>query len=333
MRIPGFVDLQVNGTKGVDFSSPALSDEAVVYACEQILGNGTAAFLATLVTSPLDAYERNLPMIARVMRRAEFRNRLLGFHLEGPFISRAAGAVGAHDPALARDPDVELLRQMIGWSGGSIRLLTMAAELPGAEELARVAVSQGIVVSVGHSLFDAEDLARLESAGATALTHLGNGLPAMLPRHANPIWPGLASDGLTAMLVADGHHLPPPVLRSFIRAKGVSRTVAVSDASPLAGQPPGRYRYNGQDVALETSGRLHVPSRGCLAGSSATMLQCMNHLASLGLLSLDELLAVGFFNPALLVGMDPAGIPRRTRLRYDEAGALFTVVAPGETGG
>ena len=245
--------------------------------------------------------------------------------MEGPFISQAPGAVGVHDPRWVREPDGELLRRLAEWAEGRIRLLTLAPELPGAVELTRAAAALGITVSVGHTLCTAEQLRAVREAGAAALTHLGNGVPAMLPRHENPIWAGLAEDALTAMLVADGHHLPAPVLKSVLRAKGAARCVVVSDAAALSGQPPGRYRWNGAEVVLEPSGRLHMPARGCLAGSAATMLQCMNHLAGLRILDLDELLEVGFFNPALLIGCDPAGIPKRSRLGYDSQRHEFFV--------
>ena len=121
MRLPtGFVDLQVNGFLGVDFSSPALTEEDFVLACRALLAQGTAAFLPTVITSTLDTYARNLPMMAEVMAREEFQGRLLGFHLEGPFISRVPGAVGAHNPAYVRDPDVALLEQLLNWAGGRV---------------------------------------------------------------------------------------------------------------------------------------------------------------------------------------------------------------------
>ena len=105
--LSGFVDLQVNGFLGVDFSSPDLTEADFVRACRALLVQGTAAFLPTMITSSLDVYARNLPLMADVMARDEFQGRLLGFHLEGPFISRVPGAVGAHNPAYVRDPDTD----------------------------------------------------------------------------------------------------------------------------------------------------------------------------------------------------------------------------------
>jgi N-acetylglucosamine-6-phosphate deacetylase len=323
LPIPGFVDLQVNGYQGVDFSSPDLTEEVFADACRALLDAGTAAFLPTIITSPIRVYRHNLPLVAGVIRRDEFQGRLLGIHVEGPFISAQPGAVGAHNPAYVREPDVSLLQQLHDWADGCVRLLTLAAEVEGAEELASFAANLGITVSIGHSLAGEADLERLVRAGAIGLTHLGNGLPNMLPRHDNPIWAGLANDALTAMVIADGHHLPAPVLKAFIRAKSTERIIVVSDASPIAGLPPGRYTTLGNVAILEESGRLYNPEKQCLVGSSATMLRCMNHLATLNLLSLDELLAVGFFNPLSLIGVDPADICAESRLLWDDNTATF----------
>ncbi len=299
----GFVDLQVNGFLGVDFSSPALTEADFILACRALLAQGTAAFLPTVITSSLDTYARNLPLMADVMAREEFQGRLLGFHLEGPFISRVPGAVGAHNPAFVCDPDAALLAQLLDWAGGRVRLLTLAAELPGADNLARCAVERGITVSIGHSLFTVTDLDRMADAGATALTHLGNGLPNVLPRHDNPLWVGLAHDAYTAMLITDGHHLPAAVIKTAARAKGAGRFIVVSDASPVAGLPPGRYHVLDNDAILEPSGRFHNPEKQCLVGSSATMAQCMAHLASLDVFSEVELKQVGWGNPLRLIGL------------------------------
>jgi N-acetylglucosamine-6-phosphate deacetylase len=299
-----FVDLQVNGFLGVDFSSPELTEADFVRACRALLAQGTAAFLPTIITSSLDTYARNLPLMTEVMARDEFQGHLLGFHLEGPFISRVPGAVGAHNPAYVRDPDTALLEQLLDWADGRVRLFTLAAELPGADDLARCAVERGIAVSIGHSLYTTADLDRLANAGATALTHFGNGVPNMLPRHDNPLWAGLAHGAYTAMCITDGHHLPAPVIKTVLRVKGADKFIVVSDASPVAGLPPGRYHVLGNDAILEPSGRFHNPEKQCLVGSSATMAQCMAHLASVRELSTAELRQVGVTNPLALIGTE-----------------------------
>ncbi|MBN1362214.1 MAG: hypothetical protein JW993_16580 [Sedimentisphaerales bacterium] len=308
MEIPGLVDLQVNGFKGVDFSGADVTEADVAGACRALLDEGTTAFLATLITCPEEIYARNLPLIARVMNRDEFEGRLLGIHLEGPFLSRQEGARGVHNPEWMKMPDIDYLERLIGWANGKIRLLTLAAELDGAEALARHATDREVTVSLGHQMADADDLDRLVRAGAKALTHLGNGVPAVLPRHENPIWAGLGNDDLSATIITDGHHLPVSMLKTIIRTKGPLRCIIVSDASPLAGLPPGQYESMGARVVLDKSGRLYNPITGYMVGSSATMRTCVDYLASLNIVREDELTMMAFENPLKLIGIDPTWI-------------------------
>lgn len=321
--IPGFVDLQVNGHLGVDFSDAGLTEDGFVHACRKLREAGTAAFLPTIITSPPEIMERNLRLMSRVMACDEFAALLPGIHLEGPFISAVPGAVGAHNPAFVRAPEPGWLDRFSAWSGGRVRMITLAPELDGAEAFTRAAVAKGIVVAAGHTLATPADLDHFARAGGTVFTHLGNALPATLPKFANPIWAGLAEDRLTATLITDGHHVPSHVLRSIIRAKGVDKLAVVSDASPIAGLPPGRYTALGNEIVLEPDGRLHNPRKGCLVGSSATLLQCMNHLAALRILTPAELIAVGFENPLRILGLPPEGLSIHRHWRFDMQSTSF----------
>ncbi|MCD6288091.1 MAG: N-acetylglucosamine-6-phosphate deacetylase [Candidatus Hydrogenedentes bacterium] len=325
MDIPGLVDLQVNGYGGVDFSGEGLRSDDFADACRRLLNSGTSAFLPTVITSADEVYRQNLPILADAIERPEFRGRLLGVHIEGPFISPCDGARGAHTAAWVRPPDTDYLDTLIEWSRGTIKLITIAAELDGAAELARHAVSRGITVSLGHQMAGYEAVDELARAGATALTHLGNGAPATTPRHDNPIWAGLANDGLTAMLITDGHHLPAHLIKTFARVKGASRLIVTSDAAPLAGLPPGRYRTLGNDVVLDETGKLYNPHTGFLVGSSSTMIQCMNYLASLDLLSPADLIEVGYFNPLRLIGVDPQSVRSVANLSFDANTRKFVI--------
>ncbi|UCF42497.1 MAG: N-acetylglucosamine-6-phosphate deacetylase [Planctomycetota bacterium] len=309
MKIPAPIDLQVNGYNGVDFSSLDLTENDFIRASRQMLQAGTTAFLPTMITSPAEVYKRNLPIIARAINSDEFRNRLLGIHIEGPFISPKDGARGAHNPDWIRKPDSALLAQLIDWADNQIKMITIAAELDGAADLCACAAEKNIVVSLGHQMARAEDLQELVDAGARALTHLGNGVPAVIPRHENPVWAGLANDRLTAMIITDGHHLPPSVIKTIIRTKTPAHCILVSDASPLAGMPPGTYETLGQKVVLDPSGRLYNPKGNHLVGSSATLLQCISHLASLKLATSDQIVNMAFYNPLKLLNIDPDTLP------------------------
>lgn len=316
--IPGLVDLQVNGYRDVDFSGADLTEADFARGCRELLAAGTTAFLPTLITSPMELYERNLPLIARVARQDEFQGRVLGIHLEGPFLSPQEGARGAHNPEWMKRPNVDELKHLVDWAKGTVKLLTIAADLDGAEELARYATRHGITVSLGHQMADEDDLNLLVGAGAKALTHLGNGVPALLSRHRNPLWAGLGNDDLVAMMIADGHHLPVSMLKTIIRTKGPENCIVVSDASPLAGLPAGEYESMGAHVVLEKNGRLHNPATGYMAGSSATILTCANHLATLGLVSTKELIRMVFDNPLKLIGIPPDRIHTERRILLNE---------------
>jgi N-acetylglucosamine-6-phosphate deacetylase len=319
LTVGALIDLQINGYRGVDFSGPDLTADSFANACREVINDGTSAFLPTVITSPVDLYRRSLPLIAEVASRGEFKDRILGIHLEGPFLSAEPGAAGSHNPAHVLAPDIDVLERLLDWADGRVRLLTIAADQPGADELARFAVEQGITVSLGHHLAGDADLERLAAAGAKALTHLGNGLPHMLARHHNPLVAGLASDNLSAMIIGDGHHLPPSLIKVIIRTKGPDRIILTSDATSVAGLGPGRYVTLGTEAVLEPSGLLHNPRTGYMVGSSANILQCLNYLASLKLLSPEQLIKLVHDNPLRLLDIEPGRIRPARNIRFDPA--------------
>ena len=299
----GFVDLQVNGYRGISFSAPDLDEAAAEMALRGLIADGTAILLPTVITSAAAVYERNLPLLARLAARQEFAPHIPGLHLEGPFLSRQDGSAGVHNPQWMQDGSPAALDRLQELAGGRVRLLTVAPETDGAIGLIRHARTSGIVVSIGHTAADEEAFAAACEAGATSLTHLGNGLPHLVNRHRNPLWSGLAEDRLCACVVGDGHHLPWRLIRIMLRVKGLDNTVLVSDASAFAGLPPGRYEGFGGQVMIDPDGRLHNVDNGYLAGSSFTIRQVVN--ASRAGLGLDEqaVRALAVDNPLRLLGL------------------------------
>lgn len=295
-----FVDLQVNGFVGVNFSSLTLTRAAIEQVCEELLARGTGAFLATVVTAAWPVYEHVLPLLAEVVARPTGGARILGIHLEGPFISAEPGALGAHPREHVRPPSVPEFERLCELAGGALVLLTLAPEISGAVDVVRAAVRAGVLVSTGHTLASDADVQGAAAAGAGLITHVGNGCPSVLPRHNNPIVAQLAST-LQPMLITDGQHLPPAFVRLVARLTGRRGLIVVSDASPIAGLPPGDYESCGAPVRLEASGRLVCRDRDCLAGSSVAMLQCINWLAAQGWSEAD-LWAVGRDNALAVLG-------------------------------
>jgi len=315
--IQGFVDLQVNGYLGTSFTGAELTADTFRDACRKLLRNGTAAFLPTIVTSPPERFERNLSLMAPIIEEEEFAGRLLGFHVEGPFLSPEPGAIGAHPPEHARAPSIEFFEQLQSWAKGHIKVLTVAAGVPGVETLIEHVSGQGICVSLGHQLPDRAALRRAAAAGATGLTHLGNGAPNVLPRHPNPVWDGLAVDELTAMFIADGHHIERDILSVMLRGKGMERSAVVSDASSMAGMPPGEYNSLHNRIVLEPSGKLHNPDKGCLVGSAYSMRECANVLHEMGydLASIEHLCV---HQPLRLIGMADHELRPVEPLHFDQ---------------
>jgi N-acetylglucosamine-6-phosphate deacetylase len=295
------IDLQVNGYLGVDFSGPDLRESDFVLACTRLIKHGVTAFLPTLITSPQEVYKKNLALIARASDLPEIKKHILGIHVEGPFISDAPGDIGAHNPQWARKPDIDFLDKMQDWASGKIKILTMAADLPDATKVCEYATKKGISVFLGHQNAQLSDLEKLAKAGAKAITHLGNGMPNMVDRHNNILLHGLACDELAATIITDGHHLPAHLIKTIIRAKGIDNIAVISDASPIAGMPPGRYQIWGNEAILEKNGYLHDPQKNCMVGSSTTIVECMKYLDSLSILTKEYLQKIAFDNPLKLI--------------------------------
>lgn len=301
----GFVDLQVNGFRGVDFSSPELTEDAAVQALRGLVADGTALLLPTVITAPEAVYARNLPLLAQVMARPEFAAHVPGFHLEGPFLCQRDGAAGAHNPGWMSAGDPAYLDRLQAWAGGRIRLITIAPDIAGAAALIAHARRLGITVALGHHLGSAAEMDAAANAGASCLTHLGNGLPHLVNRHSNPLIDGLADDRLAACVIGDGHHLPWNLVKVILRAKGVERCALVSDASSLAGLPAGSYPCFGATAVITEEGRLFNPSTGYLMGSAFTVRRVVN--ATRRALGLDDatLHRLAVVNPLRLIGLEP----------------------------
>lgn len=312
----GFVDLQVNGCRGIDFSALGLTAEHVRDAAAWLYERGTLAFCPTVITSSMEVYRHVLPLLAEAAAApAAAVSRALGIHLEGPFISPEDGALGAHPREHTRLPSLSLFDELYTLARGQIALLTLAPELPGAVELIHHAVGMGVVVSIGHTLVGEGEIRAAVEAGASLSTHLGNGVPNLLHRHHNPLWPQIAEPRLGAMLITDGHHLPPAFIRAVLAAKGSDRVVVTSDSAPAAGLTPGDYAFFGTRARLEAPapgavcGRLRNLERDTLAGSAATMIDCMNYLAGLDCMDEAALWWVGRDNPLAMLKLSTEDLP------------------------
>ncbi|MFP4500873.1 MAG: N-acetylglucosamine-6-phosphate deacetylase [Candidatus Hydrogenedentota bacterium] len=310
---PPLFDMQVNGVAGYDLQDPHLAPEHAAEITQRLAAMGVAQWVPTLVTAAPEQMEACCANLARTFEDSRVAQAVPGIHIEGPHISPEDGPRGAHPRAHVCPPDTKLLKRLVKAANGKIAYITIAPELPGAEAYIRAARAQGIRVALGHHNATAEHIAAAVEAGASICTHLGNGGAVLLPRHHNPLWPQLADDRLTASLIADGHHLPDPVLKTFVRAKGPKRTVIVSDCVQLLGLAPGGYELFESGVDLLPNGKVTLRGTSLLAGSATPLLAGVLHASRVTDLTLEQACTCASRNPARLLGV-------RRRYALPEAG-------------
>jgi len=276
----GWIDLQVNGYAGVDFNARGLSVEAVKAVTERLAADGTCGYLPTLVTGDPDMLVETVRTVVAARRKyAVCERNILGFFLEGPFISDRPGAVGTHPTEWVHAPDMALFGRFQDAAEGLVRMVNVAAEVPGMPDFVRRLAADGVTVSLGHQLARSPaDIEACIAAGARAFTHLGNGIPNEIDRHDNIVYTALVEDRASVMFIPDGHHLPDTMLRLYGRAVPVERLIAVSDAQYPAGLPPGEYEVCGAHARLEPNGLLWNPARNCLVGATTPLAKCMRIL-------------------------------------------------------
>jgi N-acetylglucosamine-6-phosphate deacetylase len=296
----GLIDLQINGINGIDFNIPSLSQEDIQNATHYLLSKGITTFLPTVITNS----NENILTILRSINQACASNLLVnecvwGIHLEGPFISPKNGAKGAHDEKYIKPPDWELFSQFQEAAGGKIKLITIAPEWEGSASFIEKCRDHNVLVSIGHSLANSEQISMAVKAGASLSTHLGNGVPLLLPRHPNLLWDQLAEENLYSCIITDGLHVPDSFIKVVKQIKG-KNTLIISDATCFAGMPPGEYQSHiGGSVILDSEKRVSLKdSPGLLAGAGKSLLENVETLINHKLCTLSEAWQMASLNVA-----------------------------------
>ena len=265
---PALFDLQINGYAGVDFQQDGVAAEALLHAVRALRRDGCAYLLLTLIT---DDWPRLLARLKhfRALREqsAELRAAIVGWHIEGPFLSGEPGFRGAHDPKHMRDASADNIRALRAVTGDDPVLLTLAPERAGALEAIRFATSLGIRASLGHTNATSEMLRAAADAGATGFTHLANGCPRELNRHDNIIWRVCDAEGLTVSLIPDGIHVPATAFRVLHRALR-GPIYYTTDAMAAAGAGPGHFRIGALEVEVGADQIVRQPGQTNFAGSA-----------------------------------------------------------------
>ncbi len=301
---PGFLDMQVNGYVGSDYSLEDFNEEHLGSIIESLAKSGTTQHVPTIVSSPQELIVKNLKVISGAMERhPEIADAISGIHIEGPYISSEDGPRGAHDPRYVRDPSIDEYREWQESSGGRISIVTLAPERKGAIDFIKLIVSEGVTASLGHTGASPEQINEAVDAGASLSTHLGNGSYAVIPRLKNYIWEQLARDELTIGVISDGFHLPPSVVKVFLRVKGYDRMILVSDVALLGGMKPGIYKWGNLDVQVYDDGHLGLPGTEYLAGAGHLLDWDLAHFMRFTGSSLKDAIGLCTLNPARVLGL------------------------------
>ena len=295
---PGFIDLQVNGFAGVDYNSPETPHEEIRRSLLVQFATGTTRLFPTVITGSREGMLGSLRNLYAAKLALAEGVAIEGFHVEGPHIAGEEGPRGAHPKQHVRPPDVDEYRRWQEVTNGLVKLVTIAPEWPGAPNYIEALVGEGVTVAIGHSAAAREHIQAAVSAGATLSTHLGNGAHAVMARHPNYLWEQLAEDRLNADFIVDGIHIGEAFLKVALRAKGIERSILVTDASSPAGAKPGRYMLGDQAVDLTEDDRVVLAGQTRLAGSALKMHCGVENLMRIAGLSLAEALTMATRNPA-----------------------------------
>lgn len=330
---PGWIDLQVNGFAGVDYNSGSSSPEQIAQSIRAMFGSGVTRFFPTVITGSPENMTAALRNLASAKESIVEGAAMEAFHIEGPYISPNDGPRGAHPARWVRPPDLAEFFRFQEAAQGNIRLVTLSPEWPDAPRFIEKIVEKGVVASIGHTRASASALADAVSAGATLSTHLGNGADAVLPRHPNYLWEQLAEDRLAASFIVDGFHLPPSFLNVALRAKGLERSLLITDAVMPAGCTPGRYRLGEVDVELHGDGSVRLAGGSRLAGSALRLDRAIANVMRTAGLSLREAVTLATRNPARVGriasrqrGLNPGDRADLVLFRLDDATGDITVL-------
>ena len=302
---PALIDIQVNGFTGFDLNVATVTSEDVSAMVRALWQVGTGFLCPTVVTGSFEGISNAFRAIVEACQTDSLvAHSILGIHLEGPYISAEDGPRGAHPLEHVREPDWDEFQRWQDIAEGHITIVTLAPEQNGAIPFIEKLVANGIVVALGHTDASADNIQAAINAGARLSTHLGNGAHALIKRHPNYIWEQLGADELWASLIVDGHHLPPAVAKSMIRAKTLDRCLLVSDAVALAGMKPGIYQFAGKSVELTAERCVRLVGTEYLAGAAIELARGIENSVRFAGITLEEAVSLATLQPMRLLNAE-----------------------------
>lgn len=299
--LPGFVDVHTHGGDGVDFNDT--TEEGYRHVSRFFAMHGCTGFLPTVMTDTKARMLRGLRLAGQMAAQTLPGAQVLGIHLEGPFLAKEYK--GAMPEELLREPEIALFEELQHASGGHIRVVTLAPELPGVETFIRALAGRGVRVSLGHSGASYEQAQTALRAGATASTHTGNAM--VLPHQHRPGLCGAVLEGdAYCEMIADGRHLHPAMVRLLVKTKGMERLLAVTDSMMAAGKPDGTYALGPNKIVVVQGDALLKDGR-TRAGSTLTMDEAFQNIRTFTGLAPQEVACMTATNQADYLGILSVG--------------------------
>lgn len=296
---PGFIDLHHHGGDGISFEAGADPQQMAEHAA-WAARNGVTGYLRTIAAPTQPELLALIRAHVDQMKGASGGARPLGLHLEGPFLN--PDKAGAFNPGWLRAPDLDEIRDWLEAGEGWVRMVTLSPELPGAFEAARLLRDASVAAAMGHTAADYDTAARALSGDFSHSTHTFNAQSGFTHRDPGAVGAVLASDTVTAEVIADGVHVHPAALKILVRCLGPERVVLVTDSMPAAGLPDGKYSLVGQQVTVQ--GGIARLADGTLAGSTATMPRCVRTMHRNVGVPLHQTLQMASLNPGRVIGAD-----------------------------
>ncbi len=313
---PGFIDIHLHGGGGadtIDATEEAMEKMSVAHA-----KGGATSIVPTILAAPLDDITKAIKVIGLAKERILPGAQVLGAHIEGPYLSM--GQRGAQNPRFLKNPQPEEYLKLLDEYDCILRV-SAAPELEGGLELGRELEKRGIVASIAHTNATYQDVLAAIEAGYTHVTHMYSGMSGLKRinayRISGVIESTLLLDELTTEIIADGHHLPPSLMKLIIKAKGLDKVSVITDAMSAAGLGPGKYSVGGLDTIVEANvaEEFEIPeeegnyvakllTRDAFAGSVAIIDRCVRNMINLVGLSMQDAIKMATLNPAKVIGVD-----------------------------
>lgn len=290
--LPGLIDIQVNGCGGASISDMSVDSFATISTT--LVKYGVTSYIGAIDSKLVNNKTLDNKVVLKLINNNQFGAKLLGFHLEGPFINQEK--IGANDKLTIREPDIDYLKQIQTDLCGEIKILTMAPELNGALKVIAQASNNGIVVGIGHSLATFDEAYKAFDNGAVLATHMLNAMNGIQAREPGIIGALIEHENVFGSLICDGNHVNPTVIKLLYRALTAEKLIVITDSALTAGTEQTSWTLNGHNVIVNKD--TCFLEDGTIAGSNLMLSRSIKNFRKYSGCGINEAIKVGSENPA-----------------------------------